>query len=84
MSKGDPETSDRSGLRKDPANLFEEMYVLGYKLAGLHICMRRDPDEVEVMLRNLRPRHPRPADFLKGEMEGQMRLKDRVMSESGR
>ena len=84
MSKAEPKTSDRSGVRKDPANLFEEMYALGYTLAGLHLCMERDPDEVELMLRNLRPRHPRLADFLQREMKIRARRKDRVMSESER
>ena len=84
MSKADPKTSDRFGLREDPPNLFEEMWEIGYTLARLHICMRRNPNEVEVMLRDFGRRHPRMADFLKREMESLMRRKNRVTSESER
>ena len=38
----------------------------------------------ELMLRNLRARHPRLADFLQREMKIRVRRKDRVMSESER
>ena len=84
MSKAEPKTSDRFGVRRKPPDLVEEMCALYYTLAGLHMCMEKDPDEVEVMLQNLRPRHRRLFDFLKGEMESLLRRKNRVTSESER